>query len=309
MRELGIYSSDGKAYARLRNQMERLFNASVRLIYEDKHGKQFVSSAIADRGEFWWDPKRPNERVLWDSKIRLGEDFFNEIISHPVPIEMNTLTALKRSPLGLDLYLWLTYRTFALRAPATALLAAGVPSVRSGTGSGQRQSYRPSLPPESPARAKEDQDGLAGPELHNGQGRLDPLALEARDCTHDRPTASRGVAPGIAQERPDASRGASDGGETTFHGKAENPHPKGRLKTGKFRRWPPADAVRALHPARATGQRQSVVPEMPPVPQEGPLTRVQERRTRAVAPFPTSQTAERLRALLRAVFGVIHRSL
>ena len=30
---------------------------------------------------------------------------------------MNTLTALKRSPLGLDLYLWLTYRIFALRAP------------------------------------------------------------------------------------------------------------------------------------------------------------------------------------------------
>ena len=36
---------------------------------------------------------------------------------HPVPLDMNTLTALKRSPLGLDLYLWLTYRTFALRAP------------------------------------------------------------------------------------------------------------------------------------------------------------------------------------------------
>ena len=117
MRELGIYSSDGKAYTRLRNQMERLFNASVRLIYEDKHGKQFVSSAIADRGEFWWDPKRPNERVLWDSKIRLGEDFFNEIISHPVPINMNILTSLKRSSLGLDLYLWLVYRTFTLRAP------------------------------------------------------------------------------------------------------------------------------------------------------------------------------------------------
>ena len=30
---------------------------------------------------------------------------------------MNTLTALKRSTLGLDLYLWLVYRTFALRAP------------------------------------------------------------------------------------------------------------------------------------------------------------------------------------------------
>ena len=30
---------------------------------------------------------------------------------------MNTLKALKRSTLGLDLYLWLNYRTFALRAP------------------------------------------------------------------------------------------------------------------------------------------------------------------------------------------------
>ena len=30
---------------------------------------------------------------------------------------MNTLTALKRCSLGLDLYLWLVYRTFPLRAP------------------------------------------------------------------------------------------------------------------------------------------------------------------------------------------------
>ena len=30
---------------------------------------------------------------------------------------MNILRSLKRSPLGLDLYLWLTYRTFALTRP------------------------------------------------------------------------------------------------------------------------------------------------------------------------------------------------
>ena len=34
---------------------------------------------------------------------------------------MKTLTAMKRSSLGLDLYLWLTYRTFALRAPLRLL--------------------------------------------------------------------------------------------------------------------------------------------------------------------------------------------
>ena len=35
--------------------------------------------------------------VLWESKIELGEKFFNEIISHPIPLDMNTLKALKRS--------------------------------------------------------------------------------------------------------------------------------------------------------------------------------------------------------------------
>ena len=121
MRTLGVLSSDSGGASgvrtRLRNQMRRLFNAHVRLVYEDEHGEQFVSSSIADRGEFWWNERKPDERSLWESKIELGEKFFQEIISHPVPLDMNTLTALKRSSLGLDLYLWLTYRTFALRAP------------------------------------------------------------------------------------------------------------------------------------------------------------------------------------------------
>ena len=116
MGKLGM-DSIGGARTRLRNQMRRLFNAHVQLIYEDKLGEASVSSSVADRTEFWWNPKRPAERMLWNSKIRVGEDFFNEIIRHPVPIDMNTLQALKRCSLGLDLYLWLTYRTFALRTP------------------------------------------------------------------------------------------------------------------------------------------------------------------------------------------------
>ena len=72
---------------------------------------------IADRTEFWWNERKPDESSLWDSKIEISEKFFTEIIRHPVPIDMNTLQALKRSSLGLDLYLWLVYRTFPLRAP------------------------------------------------------------------------------------------------------------------------------------------------------------------------------------------------
>ena len=120
MRALGINSDSGGSrgeLTRLRNQMKRLFGCTVSLTYKDEQGEAAVNSLIARRTEFWWNERKPNEPVLWESKIELGEDFFNEIINHPVPIDMNTLTALKRSSLGLDLYLWLVYRTFALRAP------------------------------------------------------------------------------------------------------------------------------------------------------------------------------------------------
>ena len=117
MRTLGVYSSGGgREHTKLRNQMDRLFNAHVSLVYEDKRGKATVNSQIADSTVFWWNPQRPGQPSLWESKIELSEKFFNEIISHPVPLDMNTLMALKRSSLGLDLYLWLVYRTFTLRA-------------------------------------------------------------------------------------------------------------------------------------------------------------------------------------------------
>ena len=120
MRKLGMQTSGGSTRgdrARLRNQMDRLFNAHVSLIYEDNHGKATVNSQIADRTELWWNPKLPDAPTLWDSKIELGEKFFNEIVRRPIPLDMNVLKALKRSSLGLDLYLWLTYRTFSLREP------------------------------------------------------------------------------------------------------------------------------------------------------------------------------------------------
>ena len=99
MQKLGINSDSGGSRGdrtRLRNQMKRLFNASVRLIYEDEHGEANLNSLVADRTEFWWNERKPNERSLWDSKIRLGENFFNEIIRHPMPIDMNTLKGTVR---------------------------------------------------------------------------------------------------------------------------------------------------------------------------------------------------------------------
>ena len=116
MRKLGIAPA-GCARTRLRNQMKRLFNAHIQLAYEDKQVSASVNSPVASRTGFWWNERRPNERLGWESKVELGEKFFNEILRHPVPLDMNTLKALKRSSLGVDFYLWLTYRTFTLKRP------------------------------------------------------------------------------------------------------------------------------------------------------------------------------------------------
>ena len=118
MKTLGVYSSGGgNAGIKLRNQMRRLFGCTITLIYKEGNEEQFVNSPIAARGKYWWNPDNNSALPGWNSTIVIGEDLFNEIINHPVPLDMNTLKALKRCSLGLDLYLWLVYRTFVLRAP------------------------------------------------------------------------------------------------------------------------------------------------------------------------------------------------
>ena len=115
LRMVGI-AEGGRPRARLREQMERLFRCSISLIYSDNKGSSSVSSQVADVTEFWWNDRKP-VGVVWQSNIELGEKFFNEIISHAVPLDINILKALTRSSMGLDLYLWLNYRTFGLQQP------------------------------------------------------------------------------------------------------------------------------------------------------------------------------------------------
>ena len=121
MRRLGLAPIGGGSRGertRLRNQMKRLFNAHIQLAYEDEQVSASVNSPVAGRTEFWWNERKPGgQGGLWDSKIELGEKFSNEIIRHPVPLDLNILKALRRSSLGIDFYLWLTYRTFTLKRP------------------------------------------------------------------------------------------------------------------------------------------------------------------------------------------------
>ena len=123
--KLGIKASNSGGRwgvrTRVRDQMERLFACAINLEMTRDHKslKQqtgFVGG-IAERRNLWWAPRNPDQPMLFTSTIELNHLLFVEIVSHAVPINLLTLRAMRRSPLGIDLYLWITYRTFRLTKP------------------------------------------------------------------------------------------------------------------------------------------------------------------------------------------------
>ena len=131
----------GKRYRRgFFNQLNRLFSTILSLNYRGMHGelmhersergeiatylclrskqgsseKPVVSEdpVLGDLTDFLGLPDSANE-----STVVLGWRLANEIITHPVRIDTNVLGAVRDSPLGLDIYLWLICRLAAVEGP------------------------------------------------------------------------------------------------------------------------------------------------------------------------------------------------
>ena len=119
MRELGIVPTGGRwgSITRLKDQTRRLFSSSITAIYEKGAGFAVINQTVTDRAALWWDAKAPEQAGLWRSTVTLSENFFNEVIDRPVPIDMRAIKALKQSPMALDIYTWLTYRASYLKRP------------------------------------------------------------------------------------------------------------------------------------------------------------------------------------------------
>lgn len=117
MRELGMEPTGGKngTITRLREQMKRLFASSISINYTTSEAWADAGFRISDKATIWWDPVTPDQAGLWQSNVLLSEQFFKEIIEHPVPIDLRALKRLRQSPLALDIYSWLTYRMFYLK--------------------------------------------------------------------------------------------------------------------------------------------------------------------------------------------------
>src|SRR5574340_74536 len=114
LRKLGM-RTDGRDCQRLRAQSLKLFSSMLSITYQS-HGRFGLKNMpIADEAFVLWDPHRPDDRMLWESTLKLSSEFFRNVTESPVPIDMRVLHALSKSPLAMDVYSWLVYRIFLLR--------------------------------------------------------------------------------------------------------------------------------------------------------------------------------------------------
>ena len=117
MRELEMVPTGGRwgTITRLREQVKRLFSSTFSIIYDNDKNFSTAGFKIAQRAHFFWDAINPEQGALFGSFIVLSDEFYKEIIAHPVPLDTRILRALRNSPFAIDLYTWLTYRVSYLQ--------------------------------------------------------------------------------------------------------------------------------------------------------------------------------------------------
>ena len=108
----------GHQFKNVRKQLERILSASFSWVYETENLQSRTNIQVSHQTQLWWTPlENPNVYSFWESYIKLNTDFFNEIIHHAVPLDLRILSVLKNSPLGLDLYMFISWRVYKINKP------------------------------------------------------------------------------------------------------------------------------------------------------------------------------------------------
>ena len=123
MAELGLHATGGHwgTIPRFRDQMQRLIGAAISMRWEQETAGQHQSAGenllLADRFHLWWTPQILPTALPVTSSITLSENFFEQLVAAPVPLDLRAVRVLKQSPLALDLYAWATRRVSYLERP------------------------------------------------------------------------------------------------------------------------------------------------------------------------------------------------
>ncbi len=115
MRSLGIPATGGKrgTIAGFKRHCQRLFTSTIAFTYDDDDTWVDRRYTLAEAAQLWWQSPSDGQA----SKVCLSAGFYEELVRHPVPFDFRALAALRKSPLAMDIYLWLTYRYSTLAAP------------------------------------------------------------------------------------------------------------------------------------------------------------------------------------------------
>ena len=151
-------ASNGRDIARLKDQAHRLFSSMISLTGRSGADDLGIENVIiAKRALLFWNVKNPEQRSMWESTLTLTSDFFDEVTGAPVPIDLRVLSALRQSPLAMDIYTWLTYRVFLLQVKSRSevLIPWEALNKQFGTGYGRRltKSGQPASTPDQERRA------------------------------------------------------------------------------------------------------------------------------------------------------------
>jgi hypothetical protein len=113
MRQLDIKPTGGVngSITALKEQMRRLFSTMINCSYDGSERIAGVNLLLVDEYHLWWMPQNLQQLdETKESTITLSERFFEEITKSPIIFYMDALKLLRKSPMALDIYMWLTYK-------------------------------------------------------------------------------------------------------------------------------------------------------------------------------------------------------
>jgi hypothetical protein len=118
MRSMNLSKGGGKlgTYARLRDQMRRLFSADIRFAYKTTNmAEQKTFSVQAFR--LWDNDLISSPSSLGEGHLLLSDGLFTQMLENSVPLHLPTVQSLSSSPMALDIYFVLSKRLFQLSRP------------------------------------------------------------------------------------------------------------------------------------------------------------------------------------------------
>jgi hypothetical protein len=108
----------GKEYRRLVSAFERIFGATIFFSTDSTRGR----ARIVQRSRFnflreaqiWYDrnPAESDGAERFENVTVLSDEFYSEIMNHPIPTDIDAVKVLASAPAVLDLFMWLAYRCF-----------------------------------------------------------------------------------------------------------------------------------------------------------------------------------------------------